>query len=93
MRASGDDHMEMDDGDFIGQIEFNLSPEQRQIVGRAISLAASCDDDGFRQLNPLISIMQWWEANVPANEKVRGTPEATLAGACQQFVSAHEKLK
>ncbi len=31
--------MDMDDDDFMGEIEFDLSPEQKKIVSRAINLA------------------------------------------------------
>ena len=81
--------MDMDD-DFIGAIEFNLSAEQGEIVRRAIEVAASSGSDEFRTTNPLIAIMQWWEANVPEGEKLRGSPEATLALACRRFLLAHE---
>ena len=53
--------MEMDDDDFIGNIEFNLTQEQGEIVQRAIDLAAGADEDEFIKVNPLIAIMQWWE--------------------------------
>ena len=82
--------MDMDDDDFMGQLEFDLAPEQRKVVGRAINLASK-DSDAFRMINPLIAIMQWWETNVPNSEKVRGSPEATLTDACRLFVLAHEK--
>ena len=56
------------------------------------SLAASTDDDEFRAVNPLIAIMQWWEANVPEAEKLRGSPEASLAEACRRFLLAHGEI-
>ena len=60
--------MDMDD-DFIGEIEFNLSPEQADLVSRAISVASRTrDDDGFVQINPLIAIMSWWKANAPESQ-------------------------
>jgi hypothetical protein len=80
--------MDMDD-DFMGEIEFDLSPEQEDIVSRAISLAAD-SDDAFRNINPLIAILQWWQINVDDNEKVKGSPETILADACRRFVLAHE---
>jgi hypothetical protein len=83
--------MEMDDDDFMGEIEFDLSPEQGQIVSRAISLAATLDNDEFRSVNPLIAIMQWWERNVPEAEKVQGSAEASLAEACRRYLLAHEQ--
>jgi hypothetical protein len=83
--------MGMDDDDFMGEIEFDLSPEQRKMVSRAINLASSNDGDAFRAINPLISIMQWWEANVAEGEKLRGSPETILAEACRLFVLAHDK--
>ena len=82
--------MEMDDNDFMGEIEFNLTREQSEIVSRAIDLAAK-DQDEFRVINPLISIMQWWQKHVPEAERRRGTPEGTLAEACRLFVQAHDK--
>ena len=58
--------MDMDD-DFIGEmIEFNLSPEQANLVSRAIGVASSLrSDDDFIQVNPLIAIMGWWKAHRP----------------------------
>ena len=81
--------MDMDD-DFMGEIEFDLSPEQKKIVSRAIDLAAASQDDAFRATNPLIAIMQWWEANVAEDDRRGGSPESTLAEACRRFVLAHE---
>lgn len=83
--------MGMDDDDFMGEIEFDLTPEQKRMVARAIDLASNSDDDEFRQINPLISIMQWWVTNVAEREKPKGTPEATLAEACRRFVLSHEE--
>jgi hypothetical protein len=83
--------IDMDDDDFMGEIEFDLTPEQKKIVAYAITLASSSGNDEFRQMNPLISILQWWEANVAEDERPKGTPEATLAEACRQFVLSHEK--
>jgi hypothetical protein len=83
--------MDMDD-DFMGEIEFDLSAEQGRIVSRAISLASTMDGDAFRAVNPLIAIMQWWEANVPETEKLRGSPEASLAEACRWFLLAHGEV-
>ncbi len=81
--------MDMDD-DFVGQIEFDLTPEQQKVVSRAIDLAAQVRDDEFSHVNPLIAIMQWWETTVPEAERRRGSPEATLAEACRLFVLAHD---
>jgi hypothetical protein len=81
--------MDMDD-DFMGEVEFNLTLEQSDIVSRAIDLA-SHQTDGFQIVNPLISIMQWWESLAPQAEKHRGSPEATLVDACRSFILAHEK--
>ncbi len=85
--------MDMDD-DFIGKIEFNLSPEQGEIVSHAIAVASSSpgDEPGgeFAQINPLIAIMRWWETHVPENERLCGSPEATLVDACRRFLLAHE---
>jgi hypothetical protein len=78
--------MDMDD-DFMGDVEFNLSAEQSEIVNRAIDLA-SRDKDDFQLINPLISIMQWWESSVPEADKRRGSPEATLVEACRSFIYA-----
>lgn len=81
--------MEMDD-DLVGNIEFNLTPEQSEIVSRAIDLASQ-DDDAFGTANPLIAIMQWWQTHVPDAQKHGNSPEGTLAEACRLFVLAHEK--
>lgn len=81
--------MEMDDDDFMGNVEFDLTSEQQATVRRAINLASD-DDDEFKMTNPLIAIMQWWETNVPEAEKLRGSPGGTLAEACRLFVLAHE---
>lgn len=81
--------MDMDD-DFMGEIEFDLTAEQIEMVRRAIDLA-SRGRDGFQFVNPLISIMQWWESCVPEEQKLRGSPEATLVDACRLFTLAHEK--
>jgi hypothetical protein len=81
--------MDMDDDDFMGEIEFDLSPEQEVIVSRAISLAAD-SDDAFSNINPLIAILQWWQVNVDDNDKVQGSPEVILTDACRLFVLAHE---
>jgi len=88
--------MDMDDDDFVGNIEFDLTPEQSEIVSRAIELASQADlafedHDAFRTTNPLIAIMQWWQSHVPEAERRRSSPEGTLAEACRLFVLAHEK--
>lgn len=81
--------MDMDD-DFIGEIEFNLSPEQADLVSRAISVASMTrDDDGFVQINPLIAIMSWWKANAPESQ-FASSPETALVEACRRFLLAHE---
>ena len=83
--------MDMDDDDFMGEIEFDLSPEQKKIVSRAINLASKDEGDEFAVNNPLISIMQWWATNVPDAEKLTGPPEAVLAEACRLFLLTHDK--
>ena len=83
--------LDMDDDDFMGGIEFDLSPEQSKVVSRAIDLASTSEGDDFGVTNPLISIMQWWEANVAEAERVRGSPETILAAACRLFVKAHDR--
>ena len=83
--------VEMDNDDFMGPIGFDLSPDQRDVVSRAINLAASRRADAFGATNPLIAIMQWWEANVVPEERPHGAPETILAEACRAFVSAHDK--
>lgn len=82
--------MDMDD-DFIGEIEFNLSPEQADLVSRAIGVASNLrsDDDDFIQINPLIAIMGWWKAHSPEQQS-RISPETTLVEACREFLIAHE---
>ena len=84
--------MDMDD-DFIGNIEFNLTPEQSEIVNRAIDLASEDKDDTFRSTNPLISIMHWWDTHVPEFQKLRESPEGTLTEACRLFILAHEEKR
>ncbi len=81
--------MDMDDNDFMGGIEFDLSPEQQDIVNRAISVAAE-SGDSFGNINPLISILQWWQASVGESQKPRGSPEAMLTDACRRFLAAHD---
>jgi hypothetical protein len=82
--------MDMDD-DFVGEIEFDLSPEQGELVSRAISVASTAGDNEFMQINPLIAIMRWWEAHVPEDQKLRDSPETTLVDACRRFLLAHER--
>jgi hypothetical protein len=78
------------DDDFVGEIEFDLSPEQGELVSRAIGVASTAEDNEFMQINPLIAIMRWWEAHVPEDQKLRGSPETTLVDACRRFLLAHE---
>ena len=80
--------MDMDDDDFMGLIEFNLSVEQRKIVSRAIN-RATADADAFAQTNPLIAIMQWWRESAADQAKIEGSPEAILAEACRRVLIAH----
>ena len=84
--------MDMDD-DFIGEIEFDLSPEQGELVSRAIGVAAKSKEDEagdeFAALNPLIAIMRWWETHVPESERPPGSPETKLVEACRRFLLAH----
>lgn len=81
--------MDMDD-DFIGEIEFKLSPEQANMVSRAIGVASNLrSDDDFIQINPLIAIMDWWKAHSPQRQS-RISPETTLVEACREFLIAHE---
>ena len=81
--------MDVDD-DFMGDIEFNLSPEQGEIVRRAISLASNSQSDEFHTLNPLIAIMQWWEANRTDGDQP-GSPESTLVEVCRRYIASHER--
>lgn len=83
--------MDMDDDDFMGEIEFSLSPEQGAIVTRAVSLASTSQDDEFGAINPLIAIMQWWEANRADGDLVKGSPEGTLVEACRRYIATHER--
>jgi hypothetical protein len=82
------------DDDFIGEVEFDLSPEQGEVVSRAIGVASKSKGDQlgdeFGKINPLITIMRWWESHVPENERLRGSPETTLVDACRRFLLAHE---
>lgn len=80
--------MDMDD-DFMGEIEFDPSAHQQEVIRRAIDLAANSDDE-FCRLNPLIAIMQWWQANGAESKELAETPEAKLAEACRQFLMFHE---
>jgi hypothetical protein len=81
--------MDMDD-DFIGEIEFDLSPEQADLVSRAIGVASSSrGGDDFAQINPLIAIMSWWKAHSP-EDQIRNSPEVMLVEACRRFLLAHE---
>jgi hypothetical protein len=83
--------MDMDD-DFMGEVEFNLTAEQSQIVSRAIDIASRQTDE-FQVLNPLISIMQWWASSGSRPEKRDSPPEKILVEACRAFVLAHEKAR
>jgi len=80
--------MEMDD-DFMGEIEFALSPEQSDVVNRAVNVASSLQSDDFAHINPLIAIVQWWQTHVPETERAGTTPEARLAEACKRYLAAH----
>jgi hypothetical protein len=84
--------MDMDDDDFVGKIEFNLSGEESEMVSRAIELASQ-EADEFGATNPLIAIMQWWQTHVPDGQRRRGSPEQILAEACRLFVLTHEKQR
>ena len=81
--------MDMDD-DFMGEIEFNLTPQQGEIVRQAIELASRNKHDEFAGLNPLIAIMQWWQANGTDGDLVKGAPEGTLVQVCRRYVAAHD---
>jgi hypothetical protein len=81
--------MDMDE-DFMGEVEFSLTVEQSQIVSRAIDIA-SRQADAFQVINPLISIMQWWQSSRPEAERHDSSPELVLVEACRSFVLAHEK--
>ena len=83
--------MDMHDDDFLGGIEFDLSPEQRKIVSRAINVASSATGDEFGALNPLISIMQWWKTNYDQTERTGRSPETLLTEACRLFALAHDE--
>lgn len=83
--------MDMDDDDFMGEIEFDLSPEQGAVVMRAVNLASANEDDEFGATNPLIAIMQWWEAHRAEGDIVKGSPEGTLVEACRRYIAAHER--
>jgi hypothetical protein len=85
--------MDMGDDDFMGEIEFDLSPEQQKVVSRAITLASEIGGGGdeFIKTNPLIAIMQWWEINGAKLGSSADAPEVTLAEICRQFVLSHGK--
>jgi len=82
------------DDDFIGEIEFDLSAEQSELVSRAIDVASKSKEDElgdeFVRINPLIAIMRWWETHASENERTQASPEATLVEACRRFLLAHE---
>ena len=80
--------MEMDD-DFMGEVEFDLSPEQGEVVNRAIGLAASLRGDDFARINALIVIMQWWQMNSSDVDRIGRTPEAALTEACRRYIAAN----
>ena len=86
--------MDMDDDDFMGEIEFDLSPEQQKVVSRAITLASESEGEGseFIKTNPLISIMQWWEENGAKTASPGQSPEAKLVEVCRQYIAAHDKI-
>ena len=77
------------DGDFMGEVEFDLSAGQGEVVNRAVTLAASLRGDAFAHVNPLIAIVQWWEANVPEEERAGVSPEARLVDACRCFLASY----
>jgi hypothetical protein len=83
--------MDVDDDDFMGEIEFDLSPEQGAIVTRAVTLASTSESEEFGTVNPLIAIMQWWEVNRAEGDLVSGSPEGTLVEACRRYIAAHER--
>lgn len=85
--------MDMDDNDFMGEIEFDLSPEQQKIVSHAITLAAEGNDgdDEFIKINPLIAIMQWWAAHDGKGGTSGVSPEESLAEMCRRFILEHER--
>lgn len=81
--------MDMDD-DFMGEIEFDLSPEQGSIVSRAIDMAARADtEDAFASVNPLLAIMQSWQTEGDGAVPPRSTPEETLVHICRWFIDRH----
>lgn len=80
--------MKMDD-DFMGEVEFDLSTGQMDVVNRAIELASQ-EGDAFGAINPLIAIMQWWQTNVPEAERRHVSPEQTLTEACRLYVRSKE---
>lgn len=77
------------DDDFMGDIEFDLSPEQGEVVNRAINLVSSCRKDEFAGINPLIEIMQWWQANKQDWNKSDRSAESRLVEACRSYINAH----
>lgn len=73
----------------MGDIEFAPSPEQQEIVNRAIEIASSRIGDEFANINPLIAIMQWSQANLPESVREGDTPEARLTAVCRRFIAEH----
>jgi hypothetical protein len=82
--------MDMDD-DFMGEVEFDLSAGQMDVVTRAIELASQAGD-AFGVTNPLIAIMQWWEINIPEAERCHVSLEQTLTEACRLYVLSKENV-
>ncbi len=79
------------DDDFMGEVEFDLSSEQGEVVNKAVNLAATIKGNEFNNTNPLIAIMQWWQANAPERPRAGTSPEAQLVEACRNFLFAHTR--
>ena len=54
-------------------------------VGRDLTI-----EEGYATARAVALSMRWWQTHVPENERLCGSPEATLVDACRRFVLAHE---
>jgi hypothetical protein len=76
------------DADFMDEIEFDFSPEQGELLNRAITLASIQKEDDFAGFNPLIAILEWWQMNVPEDQRKGVSAESRLVEACKSYLAA-----
>ena len=77
--------MDIEDADFLGTVEFDLSPDQEAVVSSAIDRAAKTEDE-FARMNPLIVIVQWWNRRERVAVALSGTPEEKLTEMCRLYL-------